>query len=1142
MCQGAQITHDSRNATCRFDPAVLAPCTSALKVLLICAMNRTSRHTCDAPYVTMSTIFYYLDSKGKPIIFEIDPAADSKELGDKLKAIVARREEDTISPTEYAFPTLSSTPPGAPLRSTSTERGGVAPEERDSTHVASLKDVEEIKKQAEKRSLVNTWLSRGASDVESALDQDSQSHSLTGGVKKPAIESEAGRITTMKGIETSRMTQKTVVEDDQQSAHASSGTPLLTPNATPPLTTDGELRKLPDIKPFHSAYEMAHEEAKPPVDQSAERTPPKRMDSTSMANVMTYQRQAAEWDNKSITATVGSRKTIESIYDGISIKDLSLSERKGRERGATLGDKLRNLVPRRSSSKLSIKKQDHSPTDSPTEEKFTDSSHKRSMSTSSLMPPEGDSTSNQLYNVAVDTNGYLTTGDRRSSEIPETSGANSPLTRLKRSFSKGDKRKSFTESGSTPHIVGLMRREGGPPVSTALVSPLHDHSSLDDFVTDPTVGDEEDEEDDDDDEVDSENNLGRSAKEFRGDLSIQTIDITPDFDGFKQHALSMYPDMEPFLAVRVAQEQIRRFKDLKGHKIRHAQDVHKKQCASGKHCPALGGRPSYLPARGNNKGEKNQIFRMEGYRGIDEPGVTPTRFQHGVPEPPVEQLPATFECSLCYKERREMNKPSDWTKHVHEDLQPFTCTFRTCATEKKSFKRKADWVRHENECHRHLDEWRCSFPECQHVCYRSDNFSQHLIREHKVQDFKNKTRGSITSKIKAQPIPQFGQEEEIAKLHRTCRSASTAKPESEPCVFCKAVSPSWKKHQVHLSKHMEAIALPILGLIAREEVTPDTIVSPIKREQVSLMTRSTTISDVISTNDPQALTPYSTNGSSFHRGSPASQSPLGVPLIPTEAAQFPPYLVGTTAFSTALIASQSPIDMPAFTTQHMSSPMDDGSYGQLDYGVTHTGYPDLDTYHHTEPGFQRDSTPLYDNRPHMQSLTPSNHNTPNSYPSTHVRGSPAHSQLHPLASFPTPDQNSGTEYAHSPHSTASQHHSATPSPQQLRASLRNNQLHIPRSGTMVGQIPTNVPGNYNNTYPYSNQQAPYSSPLEAGQYSNDFPASIGAQEFMVGSTALDYDARTSTSLPIADTIYDTPQYEVYAPHTLAPYQQPYHYQ
>jgi hypothetical protein len=1130
------------NAPHRSHLAVLAPCTFAPKVLLICAKNRASIRTCDAP--VMSHIFYYLDSKGKPILVHIDPAADSKELGDKIKAIVARREEDNISPTDCAVPSLPSTLPLGPLRSISTERGGVAPEERDSTQVASLRDVDEIKKQAERRSLVDTWLSNEASDVESGISQDGQNHSLTDEVTNPALESEPGRTSLVEVLETFRMAPKTV-DDNQRNAHASSRTPLLTPNSTPSHTTDGELRKLPDIKPFYSAYEMAHEELKSPEDQLAERKVPKRMDSTSMANVMTYQRQAAEWDNKSITATVGSKKTIESIYDGTSIKDLSLSEHKGRERGATLSDtfdKFRKLMPRRSSSKLSTKKKEHSPTDSPTEEKFPDSRHKRSMSTTSLMPPAGDSTSNHLYNVSVDTNGYLTTNDRRSSEIPDTSGANSPLTRLRRSLSKGEKRKSFTESGSTPHIVGLIRREGGPPVSTALVSPLHEHSGLDDSVTDPTVRDEEEEDDDYDDEVDSDNNLGRSAKGVRGDLSIQTIDITPDINGFRQHALSMYPDMEPFLADRVAHEQIRRFKELKGHKIRHVQDVHKKQCASGKHCPALGGGPTYLPARGNNKGEKNQIFRMEGHAGIDEPGVTYTTFQQGIPEPPVDQLPATFECSLCYKERREMSKPSDWTKHVHEDLQPFTCTFSSCTTEKKSFKRKADWVRHENECHRHLDEWRCSFPECQHVCYRSDNFSQHLIREHKVPDFQNKTRGSISSKIKAQPNSQYGQEEQIAQLHRTCRSASTAKPESEPCAFCKSVSPSWKKHQVHLSKHMEALALPVLGLIAQEEVSPDTIVSPIKREHVPLMMRSTTISDVIPANDPQALTPYSTNGSSFHRGSPASQSPIGYQPMPTEAAQFSSYLVGTTAFSTGLIASQSPMDMPTFTAQHISSPMDGSSYGQLGYGPKQSGYLDLDTYQHNDPSLQRDSTPLYESRPHMQSFTPINHSTPNTYPSTNARGSPAHTQLHPLASFPTPDQISGNDYANSPHSTASQHHSTTPSPQQLRASLRNNQLHIPRSGPVVGQIPTNAPGNYTNAYLYSDQQAPYGSPLEAGQYSNDFQAPVGAQEFVVGSTALDYNARTSTSLPIADTIYDAPQYGVYAPHPHAPYTQPYQYQ
>src|SRR5690606_37638720 len=87
----------------------------------------------------------------------------------------------------------------------------------------------------------------------------------------------------------------------------------------------------------------------------------------------------------------------------------------------------------------------------------------------------------------------------------------------------------------------------------------------------------------------------------------------------------------------------------------------------------------------------------------------------GIPVPPVSSFtnPVTFECPICFK-LKKFAKPSDWSKHVHEDLQPFTCTYKACTNpradakaEPKSFKRKADWVRHENEKHRKLEWWTC---------------------------------------------------------------------------------------------------------------------------------------------------------------------------------------------------------------------------------------------------------------------------------------------------------------------------------------------------------------------------------------------------------------------------------------------------
>jgi hypothetical protein len=182
---------------------------------------------------------------------------------------------------------------------------------------------------------------------------------------------------------------------------------------------------------------------------------------------------------------------------------------------------------------------------------------------------------------------------------------------------------------------------------------------------------------------------------------------------------------------------------------------------------------------------------------------------------------------LCFKVKK-FHKPSDWTKHVHEDVQPFSCTFPNC-NEPKSFKRKADWVRHENERHRRLEYWKCNVQECNHICYRKDNFVQHLVREHKKTEPKIK-RGSSSSKAKAAQANGWPAEDnEVLRLVESCRFETQNKPRDEPCRFCGNICSSWKKLSVHMGKHMEQLAMPVLELVNMKEVAPDTVISPIEQ-------------------------------------------------------------------------------------------------------------------------------------------------------------------------------------------------------------------------------------------------------------------------------------------------------------------------
>lgn len=302
--------------------------------------------------------------------------------------------------------------------------------------------------------------------------------------------------------------------------------------------------------------------------------------------------------------------------------------------------------------------------------------------------------------------------------------------------------------------------------------------------------------------------------------------IVPTYDGFKRQIGFLNPRLEPALLDRFAREQLRRYKKLVDEHKRHADLVRKGNCNPRERCFASGGCAKLLPPRANAKDPKANYcqFQIPGHEnsgdeddydeGIDKTvhnSVVPAVFAQGIRLPPVKKLPAEFECTLCFKVKG-FQKPSDWTKHIYEDILPFTCTFPNC-NEPKSFKRKADWVRHEGECHRHLEWWVCNMPQCGHVCFRKNNFVQHLVREHGRPDPKAKRVKSSAGSGNANSASNA---KEIAKLWSQvdeCRHETKERPESEPCRFCGNISNDWRKLMVHLARHLEQIALPLLHLV-----------------------------------------------------------------------------------------------------------------------------------------------------------------------------------------------------------------------------------------------------------------------------------------------------------------------------------------
>ena len=534
--------------------------------------------------------------------------------------------------------------------------------------------------------------------------------------------------------------------------------------------------------------------------------------------------RSATWGTRRRSITGLTELDLEGVTSGNFLKKLSISRSGGgnNQSGSLLKD-LRGLMRRPSASKLL--KRTHSSNsnqgDPARQEDIGESLGKRD-SGPHLLSPERSTSWGKKGTPSINTalismaHGAASIGatHARSGSISGGTPAHSPrsprnslsvIDSLRRPRSKSELPKSNVNpiggiaSGaeSHPNLIGMLARSGGPPV------PNLSRASL-----------EQDEDDDDDDDLYEDGDLRKDAN---------LIDIvTPNFSGFQDHVGILNPGLvqtNAYLVDRIAHQQIIRYKQLLNAKVKHLGQGTK--CPSGPLCVAQGGTANILDHKGDIRSlDPLSTHYDEGEDGSPiEGAINHESFPQDIPMPPAGHLPAEFECQLCFQ-RKKFQKPSDWTKHVHEDVQPFTCTWEKCR-EPKIFKRKADWVRHENEGHRHLEWWTCDVEDCRHVCYRRDNFLQHLVREHKFTEPKIKTKAAMKKAGGGDPTWQ--------KVER-CHVETHVRPQEEPCKFCGKQFPSWKKLTVHLAKHMEQITLPVLRLVAvkAKELDADTIISPVQ--------------------------------------------------------------------------------------------------------------------------------------------------------------------------------------------------------------------------------------------------------------------------------------------------------------------------
>jgi hypothetical protein len=544
---------------------------------------------------------------------------------------------------------------------------------------------------------------------------------------------------------------------------------------------------------------------------------------TSNAAMMRFLLRAKDVESASLAATVGSRRLSESDLGSIRaapgvarLIGPDPKKEKERQRRPSFLD---NILPKRTPNNL-LKRKGSMPVQQPSEvvsDKSKEPVMEKPKRIGSWGRPKSPRVDTNLSNHSKDGGPPSATG-LSANTGPWYHGARNVI---KRSRSRSD-------IGKSPGLKELMTQHGGPPMPM-LASPLAETEATKPSAQPSPVGD------DDDDE----------QEPVTMDLNVRSDPIIPTYEGFRTHSRQLNPRLADYMVERITQEQMRRFKRLLEFRVKHLNAVKHGNCPSEGFCPELGGEAKQLPPRAGNKDADAPFigFQVTAPGGSEDDGDPPpegivqsAQFPSGVPLPPVRRLPAEFECPLCFKVKK-FYKPSDWTKHVHEDVQPFTCTFPNCG-EPKSFKRKADWVRHENERHRQLENWTCQMADCNHTCYRKDNFVQHLVREHKIAEPRQRTgRASnkdslaadqgISRRNSACPYLADLYPEDIWAIVERCRRDTTKQPKDEPCRFCGNICTTWKKLTVHLAKHMEQISMPILALVEQKQLNADSIISPV---------------------------------------------------------------------------------------------------------------------------------------------------------------------------------------------------------------------------------------------------------------------------------------------------------------------------
>ncbi|KAJ5675830.1 hypothetical protein N7462_008727 [Penicillium macrosclerotiorum] len=707
------------------------------------------------------------------------------------------------------------------VRNSTPGRQGLAPSARGDEYVTSPNDLQNQRDRDMKNEDISHWSHNvSAANSEAGDDTPTQSRRKSKPANRLRARSTGDRPLQREdyfnlqrgakdqsapgpGVMLHESSDDGIVSDDESDGSTA-------PDSLPALADERGIydQSTPDIDsslientPSENVYVFPWQDPPRDLTRRTERMQP----GSSTAAMVAYEKRARELDAQSITATIDNNSII-----NFGLERLTLNSNAPKKRSSSIFKRsvqqAQSMLKRQASdlSLASVPSTAQPGGSEGPQRKDSGGSYRHRLSLSSKHGSHRQHIrSPSLTNALMSMTGQMAAvGGSHSVQAVSPNGELSPKLPTKL---RGRSRSELPRP-PTPGLMDLMTSHGGPPVASLsrYTQPdPDDEPARSKISAEIDVAGVEDE-----DDLDMADDKGL-VMEFP---PVSRLPV-PTLEGFKAQIMQLNPRLDPALIHRFAHEQVRRYRKLVEYQQKHAAAVAKGSCKSGKFCFALGGQATLLQQRKtatDTESGQTQFRITDLSQGRDQSYVL------GEGAVAAAQFPLASPCLLSPGSLlvKTFQKPSDWSKHIFEDVQPFTCTWPDC-TEPKSFKRKADWVRHESERHRQLEWWTCSYAECSHTCVRKNNFIQHLVREHKMPEPKGKEMKGSTG--------VDGSSREFDRLWRMveeCRHETENTPAQEPCRFCGNNCGTWKKLTVHLGKHMEQLAMPVLALARQSCASP----------------------------------------------------------------------------------------------------------------------------------------------------------------------------------------------------------------------------------------------------------------------------------------------------------------------------------